>query len=167
MHQDLAKELLQVVDAASSRLRSLEGPRVRRKPSPEKWSVQENLGHLVDSATNNHHRFVRALESDTLIFPAYQQDHWVRRQAYNEVSWAELIDLWRLSNRHLAHLISRIPENRMDTECRIGPNAPVTLGFLITDYLVHLRHHLRQIEDRLSAAPGALTLSESRADVTS
>jgi hypothetical protein len=30
-------------------------------------------------------------------------------------------------------------------KCRIGAGEPITLGFLESDYLTHLRHHLRQI----------------------
>lgn len=144
-HTPFSDRLIHMVDSAVDRLKGVDPEQARLKPSPEKWSKQEILGHLIDSATNNHQRFVRALESDPLVFPKYEQNHWVRAQAYNEGEWDDLLQLWRLLNRHIAHVVSRIPESRRKVECRIGPLEPATLGFLIDDYLDHLEHHLGQL----------------------
>ena len=94
---------------------------------------------------NNHHRFVRAQQVQELTFPAYEQDHWVSAQGYAERPWEELIDLWRLYNRHLAHVISMIPKEQLAVVCVIGTNEPVSLGYLVEDYLLHLRHHLQEL----------------------
>ena len=108
------------------------------------WGI-EILGHLIDSATNNHHWFVRALQVEGLVFPPYEQEDWVRLQDYNSTAWESLVELWRLYNYHLAHVIRRIPGDRLEVVCRIGPHEPVTLGYLVEDYVVHLKHHLRQL----------------------
>lgn len=148
MIQDTASELTRVVDSAAEKLKTLDEDSVRFKDDPSKWSSQEILGHLIDSATNNHQRFIRAQEGDILVFPGYEQDHWVRAQAYNETPWPELVELWQLYNRHLAHVMVQVPEDKLAVECRIGPYEPVTLEYLIEDYLVHLKHHLKQIEEK-------------------
>lgn len=121
-----------------------------------KWCPKEILGHLIDSAANNHQRFVRAQFNDDLIFPGYDQDQWVSSQHYNEESWTELIELWKRYNLHLAHAIGCIPENTL-TKIRkehnlhqiawktVDQNVPVSLEYLIRDYLDHLKHHLKQI----------------------
>ena len=46
-------------------------------PAPGKWSPKQVIGHLIDSASNNHRRFVRANFVDDLIFPGYDQETWV------------------------------------------------------------------------------------------
>lgn len=145
MATDVARELLGAVDSAGESLLSLSDREASLKSAPDAWSKKEILGHLLDSAANNHHRFVRAQQVETLAFPHYEQEHWVSSQGYGERPWAELVDLWRLYNRHLAHVISRIPEERRSAVCVIGPDQPVTLGYLIEDYVVHLRHHLQEI----------------------
>lgn len=137
-----ANDLLHVVDAASEKLRRLSDAEASINPAGSKWSKKQLLGHLIDSAVNNHHRFVRAQEVEEFTFPKYEQEHWVDSQAYNESSWTELIELWRLYNRHLARVMDRIPENKLEVICRIGPYDPVTLGFIVEDYLVHIKHHL-------------------------
>jgi len=148
MVKDTANELLKVVDETARKLKSLDEKLVREKPAPNKWSIQEIVGHLVDSAVNNHHRFVRGQEVEAFDFPAYEQDSWVSAQDYNNSSWPELIELWRLYNRHLAQVMKLVPQEKLEVECKIGPYESETLGFLIEDYLVHLKHHLRQIQER-------------------
>ena len=144
-HAGIAEELMRVIDASSESLRRIDDAEASATPFAGKWSKKEVLGHLIDSAANNHHRFVRAQQVEEFSFPRYEQEEWVAVQGYSARSWPELIELWRLYNRHLAHVIKRIPEEKLKVTCKIGPGEPVSLGFLVEDYLVHLKHHLRQL----------------------
>jgi hypothetical protein len=141
----IANELFQVVEGAAARLRAFSDAEASVSPAAGKWSKKQILGHLIDSATNNHHRFVRAQEAAELSFPKYEQEHWVETQSYNDSPWEELIDFWRLYNRHLAHVMTRIPEEKLSVVCRIGLYEPATLGFLAEDYLAHLKRHVAQL----------------------
>ena len=142
----IANELVGVVETASQKLRLLQETEVSQKPAPGKWSKKEILGHLIDSATNNHQRFVRAQMTDALTFPGYEQDEWVRRQDYNAKPWNELVELWRLFNRHVAHIIRNLSEEKIQTPVRIGQAAePMALGLIVEDYLTHMRHRLHQL----------------------
>jgi hypothetical protein len=144
----IANELVGAVETASAKLRLLQETEVTLKPAPGKWSKKETLGHLMDSASNNHQRFVRAqLMADfgEFVFPGYDQDEWVRRQDYNSKPWVELIELWRLYNRHVAHALRSIADEKLETKCRIGSGEPATLGFIAEDYLSHMKHHLAQL----------------------
>ncbi|MCI0627312.1 MAG: DinB family protein [Acidobacteria bacterium] len=114
-------------------------------PSAGKWSKKQVLGHLIDSAANNHQRFVRAQLGQELAFPGYEQEGWVAVQHYQEESWSTLIELWHSYNRHLLHVMARVPPNKINHRCAIGSSNPVTLEFLMKDYVVHMKHHLRQV----------------------
>lgn len=142
---DVAAELRSVVAEAEPRLRSLDEARATAARGQGKWSAKEILGHLVDSAANNHQRFLRAPLVDELVFPGYAQDEWVARQGYCDRPWLEILELWRQLNRHLAHTIERIPEGARARVCRIGDDAPASLEWWVRDYVRHLRHHLAQI----------------------
>ncbi len=148
MVQALADELNGIVDETTPELRMLSDGAASAKQKPEVWSIKEVLGHLIDSAANNHQRFVRAQQVDTFIWPGYAQEAWVRLQDHQSRPWLELVELWIHYNRHLAHTISRIPQRALNIPCQIGTGDSVTLSFLLQDYLSHLRHHLRQIRDR-------------------
>jgi len=116
------------------------------RPGPGRWSKKEVLGHLVDSAANNHCRFVLAqVAPQPLQLQAYDQDAWVRLAAYQQMSSPELLALWTSYNRLFLHLLARIPTSALATECFTYNNNPVTLTWLIDDYVLHLEHHVRQI----------------------
>jgi hypothetical protein len=143
--RELSDQLRCLVEAAEPRLRQIPESESMRPALPGGWSRKQVLGHLIDSASNNHQRFVRAMLQPSLDFPGYDQEGNIRVQAVQEADWVLLISLWAAYNRYLAHLIAHIPPSQLDMPCRIGAGEPVTLGFLAAGYLTHLHHHLRQI----------------------
>jgi len=143
--KDLSERLLSLIEAAEPRLREINELESAKPILSGGWSRKQVIGHLIDSASNNHQRFVRAALQTSLEFPGYDQDGSVRVQALQEADWALLVVLWAAYNRYLAHVIGRLPASRLETVCRIGPGEAVTLSFLATDYVTHLVHHLRQI----------------------
>lgn len=107
-----------------------------------KWTRKELLGHLIDSAANNHHRFVRLQQGNLTGFPAYDQEHWVLAGNYNGNSWSNLVGLWRLYNLQLAIVIENIDPR---SERNVWEGHDADLGFLVVDYVQHQVHHLKQI----------------------
>ena len=141
----LSQGLLRVIDAAEPRLREVGEIDSSKPVLTGGWSRKQVIGHLIDSASNNHQRFVRAMLADELEFPGYDQAGNVQAQAVQQADWLLLVSLWANYNRYLAHLIAQLPEEKMETVCRIGNREPVTLRFLAEDYLTHLLHHLGQL----------------------
>ena len=153
---DYAFELLEAVADAGAAWQALDDEASERRPAPGKWSPREIVGHLVDSASNNHQRFVRAAVQNTLTFQGYAQDEWVALQQYQQASWRDLIGLWASFNRHIAHVMASVPESVRTRahavhnlhEITFQPPAPgdaATLDYLMRDYVRHLQHHVRQI----------------------
>lgn len=114
------------------------------KPAPDKWSKKEILGHLIDSAANNHQRFLRLQLQPEINLPGYDQDNWVRLNRYQQAPWSEILTLWSAYNRHLATVIESLDEATIGHVWH-SPDGDVTLEFIATDYVRHLTHHLRQI----------------------
>jgi hypothetical protein len=115
-----------------------------RTPAKGGWSRKELLGHLIDSATVNHQRFLRA-QLETGFSFLYEQNQWVDLQRYQDRPWHDLIDLWVALNRHLLLAIESIPEEKLQNLCGQGDDEPWTLAYRIPDYLHHMQHHIEQI----------------------
>lgn len=149
-------EFRETILNATARLQGISQDQSSGDVAADNWRPIEILGHLVDSAANNHQRFVRAQFTDDLVFPGYEQNGWVDVQKYCESSWPELVQLWSSYNLHLRHLASVIPNNIL-TKPRekhnldqiafkqVDKNEATTLEYFIRDYVDHLRHHLNQI----------------------
>ena len=153
---DYADDLKATVVRASASLAAMPDEVAARRPAPGKWSPKEIVGHLVDSAANNHQRFVRARFQDELVFSGYAQDEWVAVQQYQHAPWQDLVTLWRSYNLHIARVIEATPDEvRMRPRRRhnlhelawqpVPAGAPATLDYFMRDYVLHLHHHLRQI----------------------
>lgn len=149
-------ELREAIEAGRAILDRMSEDVSMRRPAPGKWSPREIVGHLIDSASNNHQRFVRAQLKDDLEFPGYDQDAWVSVQRYQAASWKDLVALWYYFNLHIA----RVMESAANDE-RVRPRArhnldqiawrtvprdqPATLDYFMSDYVGHLKHHLAQL----------------------
>ncbi len=141
----VATNLTAVINAAKPRLIAMPEVRVADKPYPDKWSVKEILGHLIDSASNNHQRIVRMQQAADIGTYEYEQMHWVSSQSYRTEPWDGLVALWYSYNLHLAHIIRHIDPKTLNHTCDIDYGAPVTLRFVAEDYVRHMEHHLGQI----------------------
>jgi hypothetical protein len=109
------------------------------------WTRKQIVGHLIDSATNNRQRFVRATIDGRYEGPGYAQDEWVAAHDYAGEPWETLLRWWEVEHEILAAVVNHIPEDRLDTLCIVGDHEPVTLRFLIEDYLAHQRGHFAQL----------------------
>lgn len=114
------------------------------KPQPEKWSKKEILGHLIDSATNNHQRFIRGQFEETPKIK-YDQNKWNECNAYQNINSKQLISFWVIYNLHLLGVIKHIPSEKLGNKINTGGENDLTLGFLINDYVEHLEYHLHQL----------------------
>jgi len=135
-------EFTTILDQGAAQL-----PRLTETAAREKghWSRKQILGHLIDSAANNHQRFVRGQLDRELASPSYGQKEWVETERFQDREWNDLVHFWLAYNRHLLHLMTHVAPDRLDTIVRVGEDEPVTLEYVMIDYVRHLKHHLKQI----------------------
>ena len=154
--RDVLDDFVRTVEESAARLLSLTEEEARVPLAEGKWSAKGVVGHLIDSASNNHQRFVRAQLKEDLVFEGYAQDDWVRVQGYRDEPWPLLVNLWKFYNLHLAHVCRTAPESERLRERRehnlheigwapVNAKEPATLEHLMRDYVGHLKNHLRQI----------------------
>lgn len=153
-----AKKFRQSIEEIHAQLAQIPVEKTTLKPALDKWSPIELIGHLIDSANNNHRRFTKAQWQKNLVFNGYRQDDWVSSQQYQTADWHQIIDLWKLYNLHICRIMENTPAEKLDKEIldhnlhqiayiTIPENQPATLGYFMRDYIEHIHHHLRQIQD--------------------
>jgi hypothetical protein len=127
---EIAGGIRMTVEDFSARFEKLVEAIASQKPQPDKWSRKEILGHPKD-----------------MNFLPYEQMAWVNIQKYNSRAWKELLILWKSYNFHVAHIVENMPVDCLQLSCKIGTGEPMTIGYIVVDYLGHIQHHLRQIEN--------------------
>ena len=150
--KELAAELRRTVEAGFEKLCRLPEPLTSQPLKPGKWSPKQVIGHLIDSAANNHQRFVRLQIEPELRMEGYRQEEWVSVQCYAVMPWMQVLDTWKVFNTHLAYVVQHVrPESLRNvwhcpqSSLALDADGPLTLGYLIEDYIAHMRHHLRQL----------------------
>src|SRR5215472_14769616 len=103
--------------------------------APGKWSRKQVLGHLVDSAANNHQRFVRLQLGPRIDLPGYDGDAWVRVQRYQDRPWLEIVQLWQIYNTQLAAVIRSVDPKSLQNVWHTPDGKDLTLEFLMRDYV--------------------------------
>ncbi|MEO6328861.1 MAG: DinB family protein [Ginsengibacter sp.] len=138
----IAAKLEMMVEKYLSQLNALSDDEFIYKPSPEKWSKKEIIGHLIDSAQNNIRRFIVAqYELNPAI--AYNQDEWVAINDYQHQSLEQLIQLWYLINKQIVTVLKNTSNEMAQRTCDAGQIQ--TIEWLASDYIKHLTHHLHQV----------------------
>jgi len=151
-------------------LKQIDTKTARTPISPDKWSPIEIIGHLLDSANNNHRRFTLAQWKEDMIFQGYEQEKWVQAQNYRSANWFQLLELWKLYNLHICEIMEHTPPNRLKKKHNqhnldkiamrpVPKEESVTLVYFMEDYIFHLQHHLNQISTFIH--PGDKVSSET------
>ena len=158
----IAARLRAAIDEGVALFEGVSEERTAWRPAPHRWCAREVIGHLIDSACNNHRRFVVNQGADRLLVDPYRQEAWVARQRYADTPATELVTTWAAYNRHIARVIEHMSDEMLNqgrgplADYRFGyldvpPTGAATLRYLVEDYVGHIRHHFRQIRQILAA----------------
>lgn len=105
-----------------------------------KWSTKQVIGHLIDSAVNNLARIVRLENGGSPALTSYGADAWVASGRYQQRPWHEVLELWTALNRQIAWVVGHLHREALLHAGTID-GSPVTLGFVVEDYIAHMNHH--------------------------
>jgi len=146
---ELGIRLTEVVAESMPWLECVSGARASVAPAEGKWCAKELIGHLIDSAVNNLQRIVRldtVLDTEPQVQSQnYEQDAWVRSQHYADKEWVQVLELWRVMNEHIAWTMRHVAREHLGRVC-VFPDAEVTMGFLMEDYIAHMDYHLAALK---------------------
>lgn len=144
----ITNKIIDLTDKWSPLLANLPEEVLMNKRNWQNRTIKEVVGHLVDSATNNHHRIVRLQYNNILVFPDFRQhnDLWIALQDYQNEDWNDLIQLWKYYNRHIVHIIKSLNFDKIENYWYDFEGTKITLEQIVEGYLWHLELHLKEIE---------------------
>lgn len=145
----VTKGILEYIDMWEQKLSVLSIPTISEKRNSQNRTIKQILGHLIDSAANNHQRMVRLQYHEKLNFPDYQQDNdlWIALQDYQNADWMSLIQLWKYYNLLIMHVIISVDQSKLGNTWENFEGTTVTLKQMIEGYLDHIKLHFYQIQE--------------------
>ena len=123
------QSLTHILDTIPSRLKEFSPAEFSLPQGEGKWSKKQIIGHLIDSATNNHQRFVRGQFEDKPAI-GYDQEKWNDFSYYDQMDGHQVISFWEDYNRFLIALITRIPASLLTRECTMSDGSTCTIARL-------------------------------------
>jgi len=145
---DAMHRLESYIESMPAQFKKIAGEELLRKPAPGKWSKQEILGHLIDSAINNLKRFteIQFLEQPYTVI-SYRQNELVAVNNYQHLPLEHLLNLWQALNHQIIYAVKNIPIEKLNypVDPKYDNGEMKTLGWIIGDYVAHMEHHFRQI----------------------
>lgn len=141
--------ILRYIDVWEEKLKKLSFETILQKRNKQNRTIKQILGHLIDSAANNHQRMVRLQYNEKLNFPDYQQDNdlWIELQDYQNADWNIIIQLWKYYNLHMIHVINSVDHSKLNNSWQSFEDNTVTLRQMIDGYLGHIELHFNEIQE--------------------
>jgi hypothetical protein len=146
-------EILNVIHTWEPKLAALPEDVITGRRNSQNRTIKEILGHLVDSASNNHQRMVRLQYNPKLSFPDYQQDNdqWIRLQDYQHADWHDLIGLWKYYNLHIIRVIRSVNQGALSHTWENFEGNTITLQQMIEGYTEHTQLHFNEIQELINS----------------
>lgn len=146
---DVTNGILRYTDTWEQKLLGLPVDTITNKRNKQNRTIKQILGHLIDSAANNHQRMIRLQYNEQLRFPDYQQDNdlWIALQDYQNADWNTLVQLWKYYNLHMIQVIKSVDETKLNHVWKNFEDIDVTLRQMVEGYLGHIELHLNEIQE--------------------
>lgn len=150
---NIAKELGELIEIFKADFYYLDEQITSFRIDQDKWTLKEIIGHLIDSASNNHQRFIRFQLSEELDFPDYKNTEWLRIQNHQNMKFSELLLLFYYYNRLIINIVLNIDEGCLNNKWNIAwdeNSSYITFEKLLSHYVDHMKGHLMHFRERLS-----------------
>lgn len=153
--ENIANEITSLLNIWETKLLSLPVEVITLRRNSQNRNIKQIVGHLVDSASNNTHRTVHLqYRKSPLEFPNYatfgNNDRWIAIQNYQDENWENLVQLWKYSILHFAHVIQQINPEKLENQWISGEEKLVTLKEMVEYFMPHFKLHLGEIEELIS-----------------
>ena len=150
---NITNGILRYIDLWEQKLTELPVDTITNRRNQQNRTIKQILGHLIDSAANNHQRMIRLQYNERLNFPDYQQDNdlWIALQDYQNADWNIIIQLWKYYNLHMIQVIKSVDQSKLNNSWQSFEDITVTLQQMIEGYLGHIDLHFGEIQELIDS----------------
>ena len=155
--ESISRELLSLIEQWEPKLNALQEDIITKRRNNQNRTIKQIVGHMVDSASNNTHRVVHLqYQPDPCQYPDYanlgNNDRWIAIQNYQQEDWKSLVQLWKYSNIHYAHVIQNVNTEKLEKIWISALDQKISLKAMVTDFPRHFKLHLNEIDELINKA---------------
>ena len=132
-------------------IKGLPTAKMRKRPAPDKWSINEILAHLADSEIVLGFRMRMILAAPGTPITAVDQDSWVTSGRYEKRDPRKSVEHFRVFREANLALLKSLSPEQWKQHGMHSERGRETIEHIVCIYAGHDINHLQQIERILSA----------------
>lgn len=122
------------------------------KPSPDRWSIQEVLGHMAHvEVAAFHDRVASIVRKDCPSLAAYDPDTYAASGIYSRLPYRELLEEFRAARERSLTMLDTLEEGSLARTGRHSVLGIITIDNLMHEWALHDLGHVRQIAELVRA----------------
>ena len=115
--------------------------------APDKWTLSEVLGHLIDSERVFTYRALAFARGEAAPLPSFDQAAWCPYGQFNERSFDSLLEEWRAVRAHTISLVAGLPADSLPRRGVASGNA-LSVQAALAIATGHVAYHLKLLRER-------------------
>ena len=144
---DIVSTLTQQAAPTLSLLNGVPEAKANSRYAPDKWSIKEVVGHLIDSERVFAYRALRFARNDSTPLAGFEQDDYVTNAAFSEVSLTDLAAEFEYLRRATVYMFKSLAA---DAWLRTGSANGTGVSVRALAHIIagHELHHLSVLRSR-------------------
>ena len=144
---DILITLSRQLDESLALLGSISEEQANHRYAPDKWSIKELVGHVIDTERIFAYRALRFARNDRTPLPGYDQDDYIRGASFDDYSLADLASEFEHVRRANLSLFKHLDEDAWKRRGRANESevSVRALAFIIAG---HELHHMAILRNR-------------------
>ena len=144
---DIIQTLEQQIENSLSLFRSIPSDKANFRYAPDKWSVKQLLGHLIDSERIFSYRALCFARNDQTPLPGYEQNDYVREGDFDSRNLADMAEEFATVRRATIQLFRPLNETEWLRRGKANEN-DVSVRALAYIIAGHELHHMGVLRSR-------------------
>jgi uncharacterized damage-inducible protein DinB len=144
---DIIETLEQQIESSLSLLRTISPDKANFRYAPDKWSVKQLLGHMIDAERIISYRALCFARNDQTPLPGYEQNDYVRNADFDSRNLAEMAEEFATVRRATIQLFRPLNETEW---LRRGTANENEISVRALAYIIagHELHHMGVLRSR-------------------